>query len=122
MINKQSKSDVRNKKHRRLRNHLVGTPERPRLCVFRSNKNMYAQVIDDEAGNTLVAASTLDKDLKGELTNTDDINAAKVLGEAIAKKANAKGIKQVVFDRGGYIYKGKVAALADAVREAGLEF
>ncbi len=122
MINKQSKSDVRNKKHRRLRNHLVGTPERPRLCVFRSNKNMYAQVIDDEAGNTLVAASTLDKDLKGELTNTDDINAAKVLGEAIAKKANAKGIKQVVFDRGGYIYKGKVAALADAAREAGLEF
>lgn len=122
MINKQSKSDVRNKKHRRLRNHLVGTSERPRLCVFRSNKNMYAQVIDDEAGNTLVAASTLDKDLKGELTNTDDINAAKVLGEAIAKKANAKGIKQVVFDRGGYIYKGKVAALADAAREAGLEF
>lgn len=122
MINKQSKSDVRNEKHRRLRNHLVGTPERPRLCVFRSNKNMYAQVIDDEAGNTLVAASTLDKDLKGELTNTDDINAAKVLGEAIAKKANAKGIKQVVFDRGGYIYKGKVAALADAAREAGLEF
>lgn len=122
MINKQSKSDVRNKKHRRLRNHLVGTPERPRLCVFRSNNNMYAQVIDDEAGNTLVAASTLDKDLKGELTNTDDINAAKVLGEAIAKKANAKGIKQVVFDRGGYIYKGKVAALADAAREAGLEF
>ncbi len=122
MINKQSKSDVRNKKHRRLRNHLVGTPERPRLCVFRSNKNMYAQVIDDEAGNTLVAASTLDKDLKGELTNTDDINAAKILGEAIAKKANAKGIKQVVFDRGGYIYKGKVAALADAAREAGLEF
>lgn len=122
MINKQSKSDVRNKKHRRLRNHLVGTPERPRLCVFRSNKNMYAQVIDDEAGNTLVTASTLDKDLKGELTNTDDINAAKVLGEAIAKKANAKGIKQVVFDRGGYIYKGKVAALADAAREAGLEF
>lgn len=122
MINKQSKSDVRNKKHRRLRNHLVGTPERPRLCVFRSNKNMYAQVIDDEAGNTLVAASTLDKDLKGELTNTDDINAAKVLGEAIAKKANAKGIKQVVFDRGGYIYKGKVAALADAARETGLEF
>ena len=122
MINKQSKSDVRNKKHRRLRNHLVGTPERPRLCVFRSNKNIYAQVIDDEAGNTLVAASTLDKDLKGELTNTDDINAAKILGEAIAKKANAKGIKQVVFDRGGYIYKGKVAALADAAREAGLEF
>jgi len=122
MINKKSRSLVRAKKHRRLRNHLVGTPDRPRLCVFRSNKNMYVQVIDDEAGNTLVAASTLDKDLKGELEHTNDVAAAKALGTAIAKKAIEKGIKEVVFDRGGYIYKGKVAALADAAREAGLEF
>jgi large subunit ribosomal protein L18 len=83
---------------------------------------MYVQVIDDEAGNTLVAASTLDKDLKGELEHTNDVAAAKALGTAIAKKAIEKGIKEVVFDRGGYIYKGKVAALADAAREAGLEF
>ncbi|MCR4782395.1 MAG: 50S ribosomal protein L18 [Lachnospiraceae bacterium] len=122
MINKKSRSLVREKKHRRLRNHLVGTPDRPRLCVFRSNKNMYVQVIDDEAGNTLVAASTLDKDLKGDLEHTNDVAAAKALGTAIAKKAIEKGIKEVVFDRGGYIYKGKVAALADAAREAGLEF
>lgn len=122
MINKKSRSLIRAKKHRRLRNHLVGTPDRPRLCVFRSNKNMYVQVIDDEAGNTLVAASTLDKDLKGDLEHTNDVAAAKALGTAIAKKAIEKGIKEVVFDRGGYIYKGKVAALADAAREAGLEF
>jgi large subunit ribosomal protein L18 len=83
---------------------------------------MYVQVIDDEAGNTLVAASTLDKDLKGDLEHTNDVAAAKALGTAIAKKAIEKGIKEVVFDRGGYIYKGKVAALADAAREAGLEF
>lgn len=122
MINKKSRSLVRKKKHRRLRNHLAGTPLRPRLCVFRSNKNIYAQVIDDEAGHTLASASTLDKDLKGELKYTDDISAAKVVGESIAKKAINKGIKKVVFDRAGYIYKGKVAALADAAREAGLEF
>lgn len=122
MINKKSRSLVRENKHRRLRNHLAGTPDRPRLAVFRSNKNMYVQIIDDTAGNTLVAASTLDKDLKAELKNTDDVEAAKALGTAIAKKALDKGIKEVVFDRAGYIYKGKVAALADAAREAGLEF
>jgi large subunit ribosomal protein L18 len=122
MINKKSRSLVRENKHRRLRNHLAGTPDRPRLAVFRSNKNMYVQIIDDTVGNTLVAASTLDKDLKAELKNTDDVEAAKALGTAIAKKALDKGIKEVVFDRAGYIYKGKVAALADAAREAGLEF
>ena len=122
MINKKSRSLIREKKHRRLRNHLVGTPDRPRLCVFRSNKNIYAQIIDDEAANTLVAASTLEKDIKADLNNTDDIDAAKALGTAIAKKALEKGIKTVVFDRSGYIYKGKVAAVAEAAREAGLEF
>ncbi|MBP7059854.1 MAG: 50S ribosomal protein L18 [Lachnospiraceae bacterium] len=122
MINKKSRSLIREKKHRRLRNHLVGTPDRPRLCVFRSNKNIYAQIIDDEAANTLVAASTLEKDIKADLNNTDDTDAAKALGTAIAKKAIEKGIKTVVFDRSGYIYKGKVAAVAEAAREAGLEF
>lgn len=122
MINKKSRSLIREKKHRRLRNHLVGTPDRPRFCVFRSNKNIYAQIIDDEAANTLVAASTLEKDIKADLNNTDDIDAAKALGTAIAKKALEKGIKTVVFDRSGYIYKGKVAAVAEAAREAGLEF
>ena len=121
-INKKSRSLIREKKHRRLRNHLVGTPDRPRLCVFRSNKNIYAQIIDDEAANTLVAASTLEKDIKADLNNTDDTDAAKALGTAIAKKAIEKGIKTVVFDRSGYIYKGKVAAVAEAAREAGLEF
>ena len=122
MINKKSRSLIREKKRRRLRNHLVGTPDRPRLCVFRSNKNIYAQIIDDEAANTLVAASTLEKDIKADLNNTDDTDAAKALGTAIAKKAIEKGIKTVVFDRSGYIYKGKVAAVAEAAREAGLEF
>ena len=96
--------------------------ERPRLAVFRSNSNMYAQIIDDEAGKTLVSASTLDKDLKSSLEHTDNVEAAAALGTAIAKKALDAGIKEVVFDRAGYIYAGKVAALADAAREAGLEF
>jgi large subunit ribosomal protein L18 len=122
MINKKSRAVVREQKHRRLRNHLAGTAERPRLAVFRSNSNMYAQIIDDEAGKTLVSASTLDKDLKSSLEHTDNVEAAAALGTAIAKKALDAGIKQVVFDRAGYIYAGKVAALADAAREAGLEF
>ncbi|MCR5675493.1 MAG: 50S ribosomal protein L18 [Lachnospiraceae bacterium] len=120
MIKKESRQKARVKKHLRIRKRFSGTPERPRLSVFRSNKHIYAQVIDDEAGNTLAAASTLDKDLK--LENTDDVEAAAAVGKAIAKKALDKGIKTVVFDRGGYIYQGKVAALADAAREAGLEF
>ena len=122
MISKKSRSEVRVKKHNRLRNHLSGTATCPRLAVFRSNNHVYAQVIDDVAGKTLVSASTLEKDIKAELKNTDDTDAAVKIGEVVAKRALEKGIKAVVFDRGGYIYHGKVKALADAAREAGLEF
>ncbi len=122
MVKKESREKIRVKKHLRIRKRFTGTAERPRLSVFRSNKHIYAQLIDDEAGNTLAAASTLDKDLKGTLENTDDVAAATAVGKAIAEKALNMGIKTVVFDRGGYIYQGKVAALADAAREAGLEF
>jgi large subunit ribosomal protein L18 len=122
MVSKKSKSVIRQTKHRRLRNTLAGTAERPRLAVFRSNNHMYVQVIDDTCGNTLVSASTLDADVKADLAKTNNVEAASKLGTVIAKKAQEKGIKEVVFDRGGYIYAGKVAALADAAREAGLEF
>ena len=122
MINKESRSAIRVKKHMRVRNRLAGTTERPRLAVFRSNNHMYAQIIDDTVGNTLVSASTLDKDLKAELEKTNNVDAAAQVGTAIAKKALEKGITTVVFDRGGFIYSGKVKALADAAREAGLEF
>ena len=120
MVSKESRSKVRNKKHLRIRNRFSGTAERPRLAVFRSNKHMYCQIIDDTKGNTLVAASTLDKDLG--LEKTDDVEAAKALGAQIAKKALAADIKEVVFDRGGFIYAGKIQALAEAAREAGLTF
>lgn len=122
MIRKKSRAEVRQKKHRRLRNRLAGTAERPRLAVFRSNNHMYAQVIDDTVGNTLVSASTLEKEVKSELEKTNNVEAAAYLGTVIAKRALDKGIQKVVYDRGGYIYKGKVKALADAAREAGLEF
>ena len=122
MISKVSRAQMRQKKHRRLRNHIVGTAQRPRLCVFRSNNHMYAQIIDDTIGNTLVSDSTLQKDVKAELENTDDVKAAAYLGTVIGKKAVEAGIESVVFDRGGYIYHGKVKALADAAREAGLKF
>ena len=122
MINKESRQKIRVKKHNRLRNSLSGTPERPRLSVFRSNNHMYAQIIDDTVGNTLVAASTLEKDVKAELKKTNDVEAAAYLGTVIAKKALEKGITTVVFDRSGFIYQGKIAALAEAAREAGLEF
>ena len=122
MVSKKSRTEVREKKHYRLRHTLSGTSDRPRLAVFRSNNHMYAQIIDDEAGNTLVAASTLEKDVKDNLKKTNDVEAASYLGTVIAKKALDKGIKTVVFDRGGFIYQGKIAALADAAREAGLEF
>ncbi len=122
MVSKESRTNIRRKKHRKIRNRFTGTPERPRLAVFRSNNHMYAQIIDDVAGNTLVAASTLDKDVKAELDKTNDIAAAAYLGSVIAKKALEKGIKAVVFDRGGFIYHGKIKALADAARDAGLEF
>lgn len=122
MFRKESRSENRVKKHMKIRNRFAGTPERPRLAVFRSNKHMYAQIIDDSVGNTLVAASTLEKDVKAQLENTDDKAAAAYLGTVIAKKALEKGIKEVVFDRGGFIYQGKIQALAEAAREAGLEF
>ena len=122
MVNKKSRKDVRAKKHMRIRNRFSGTAERPRLAVFRSNNHMYAQIIDDTVGNTLVAASTLEKDVKAELEKTNNVDAAAYLGTVIAKRAIEKGINTVVFDRGGFIYQGKIAALADAAREAGLEF
>ena len=122
MVSKKSRTEVREKKHRRLRNHLAGTADRPRLAVFRSNNHMYAQVIDDTVGNTLVSASTLQKDVKEGLEKTNNVEAAAKLGEVIAKKALDKGIKSVVFDRGGFVYQGKVKALAEAAREAGLDF
>ena len=106
----------------KIRNRFSGTAERPRLAVFRSNNHMYAQIIDDTVGNTLVSASTLQKDVKAELEKTNNVEAAAYLGTVIAKKALEKGIKTVVFDRGGFIYEGKIKALADAAREAGLEF
>lgn len=122
MISKVSRTKVRAKKHKRIRNHIVGTAQKPRLAVFRSNNHMYAQIIDDTVGNTLVSASTLQKDVKAELDKTDDVAAAAYLGTVIGKKAVEKGITTVIFDRGGFIYQGKVKALADAAREAGLEF
>lgn len=122
MVSKKSRAVVREKKHKRMRNHLSGTAERPRLSVFRSNNHMYAQIIDDTVGNTLVAASTLEKDVKADVEKTNNTGAAAKLGTVIAKKALDKGITAVVFDRGGYIYAGKVKALAEAAREAGLEF
>ena len=122
MVKKESRQKVRVKKHNRLRNRLSGTAEKPRLAVFRSNNHMYAQIIDDTVGNTLVAASTLEKEVKAELEKTNNVEAAAYLGTVIGKRAIEKGIKTVVFDRGGFIYQGKIAALADAAREAGLEF
>ncbi|MDI9243034.1 50S ribosomal protein L18 [Fusibacillus kribbianus] len=122
MISKESRTEIRRNKHRKIRNRFSGTAERPRLCVFRSNNHMYAQIIDDTVGNTLVSASTLQKDVKAELSKTNNVEAAAHLGTVIAKKALEKGITTVVFDRGGFIYQGKIKALADAAREAGLEF
>ena len=122
MVSKKSRNKVRINKHRKLRNRFSGTAERPRLAVFRSNNHMYAQIIDDTVGNTLLSASTLQKEVKAELEKTNNVDAAACLGTIIAKKAVEKGITSVVFDRGGFIYHGKVKALADAAREAGLEF
>jgi large subunit ribosomal protein L18 len=122
MVSKVSRNEVRQEKHRRIRRHIVGTAQRPRLAVFRSNNHMYAQIIDDAEGKTLVAASTLQKDVKSQLEKTNDVAAAAYLGTVIGKKAVEAGITEVVFDRGGFIYQGKIKALADAAREAGLEF
>lgn len=117
-----SKEELRQKRHRRVRKTVAGTAEKPRLNVFRSLCNIYAQIIDDDAGNTLVAASTLDQDVKSAAKSGGDIEAAKVVGKLVAQRALEKGIASVVFDRGGYRYHGRVAALADGAREAGLKF
>ncbi len=122
MISKKSRTQIREKKHMKLRNRFKGTAQRPRLAVYRSNMHMYAQIIDDIAHVTLVSASTVQKDVRAELEKTNDVAAAAYLGKVIAERAKEKGITTVVFDRGGYIYHGKVKALADAAREAGLEF
>lgn len=122
MVNKESRTLVRQNKHRKIRNRFSGTAQRPRLAVFRSNNHMYAQIIDDTVGKTLVSASTLQKEVKADLEKTNNVAAAAKLGEVIAKRALEAGITTVVYDRGGFIYEGKVKALAEAAREAGLEF
>ena len=122
MIKKENRKLIREKKHLKVRNHLSGTAEKPRLCVYRSNKHIYAQVINDETGTTIVSAGTVEKAARAELEHTDDVAAAEYIGDLIAKRAMEKGVTKVVFDRGGFIYQGKVAALADAARKAGLEF
>lgn len=122
MIKKADKNKLRLRRHKRVRTKIAGTADRPRLCVFRSNKNIYAQVIDDAAGKTIVASSSLDAAVKANLANGGDRAAAKAVGEDVAKKAIAAGIENVVFDRGGYVYTGRVKELADAAREAGLKF
>lgn len=122
MINKADKNIIRKKRHLRIRKNIIGTIERPRLNVFRSSKHIYAQLIDDQNGNTLVSASTLDEELKGKYTNGGNIDAAKSVGELIAKRALDKGYKIIVFDRSGYLYHGRIKALADSAREVGLQF
>lgn len=118
----RSAKELRERRHRRIRNKVRGTAERPRLNVFRSDRHIYAQVIDDTAGTTIVAASTLDPELREQLAYGGNVEAAKAVGRLVAERALARGIKRVAFDRGGFLYHGRVAALADAAREAGLEF
>ena len=122
MIKKKNSNAARIKRHGRVRKNISGTAERPRLNVYRSLNHIYAQIIDDTKGNTLVAASTQEKDVMAQIKDTDKKGAAKIVGKLIAERASEKGIKQVVFDRGGYVYTGRVAELAAGAREAGLEF
>jgi large subunit ribosomal protein L18 len=122
LINKPSRNKLRTGKHKRIRRKMQGTPEKPRLCVFRSLNHIYAQVIDDVNHNTLVAASTLETEVRDSIKDGNKMDAAKAVGTAVANKALAKGISEVVFDRNGYKYHGKIAALAGAAREAGLKF
>ena len=119
---KATKKEKRLARHARVRKHISGTPERPRLCVFKIAKNIYAQVIDDTTGNTLVSASTLDKDIKAEAAYGGNKAAAKLVGESVGRKALEKGIETVAFDRGGFLFHGRVKELADGAREAGLKF
>jgi large subunit ribosomal protein L18 len=122
MFNKRDRNEVRKIRHERVRKKISGTPARPRLCVYRSNAHIYAQVIDDVAGNTLVAASTVEKEIASQIAELDKKGAAKLVGKIVAERAIEKGIKEVVFDRGGYIYTGRVAELAAGAREGGLDF
>jgi len=122
VFKKASKNEARLKRHKRVRAKVAGTPERPRLSVFRSLNNIYVQIIDDVAGNTLVSASSLDKEIKDSAESTGNKAAAKLVGQLAAKKALEKGIQEVVFDRGGYIYHGRVQEVAEGAREGGLKF
>jgi large subunit ribosomal protein L18 len=122
MITKKSRNEARLKRHQRIRSRLQGTPERPRLCVFRSLKHIYAQVVDDSRGHTLAAASTLDPGLKGDLASLPKAEEAARVGTLVAERARAAGVTTVVFDRGGYLYHGRVRRLAEAAREGGLAF
>jgi len=122
MFKKRDRNEVRVIRHARVRKKISGTPDMPRLSVYRSNKHIQAQIIDDTKGITLVAASTLDASLKGQLDDVDKKGAAKLVGKLLAERALQAGIKNVVFDRGGYVYTGRVASVADGAREAGLEF
>ncbi|GMG97869.1 LSU ribosomal protein L18P [Tepidimicrobium xylanilyticum] len=122
LLKKVSRNEMRKNRHLRIRKKVYGTPERPRLNVYKSNNHIYAQIIDDIKGHTLASASTLDKELRGELNSTKNVEAAKLVGQLIGRRALEKGIKEVVFDRGGYIYHGKIKELAEGAREAGLKF
>ncbi len=122
MFKKVDRQAVREKKHLSIRNKISGTAERPRLSIYRSNTNMFAQLVDDVNGVTLVSASTIDKELKGTLANGGNVEAAKAVGKLLAERAVAKNIKEIVFDRSGYVYTGRVSALAEAARENGLSF
>lgn len=122
MLKKEPRSVLRKHRHLRVRKKVFGTPERPRLSVYRSLKHIYAQVIDDTRGVTLAAASTLSPEIREQVNGKKNMDAARLVGRLIAEKAKARGITKVVFDRGGYMYHGRLAALADAAREQGLEF
>ncbi|NPV30136.1 MAG: 50S ribosomal protein L18 [Firmicutes bacterium] len=122
MLKKETRRELRRRKHARVRKKVFGTPERPRLSVYRSLNHIYAQIIDDTRGTTLAAASTLSPEIRGEVGNRKNLAAARVVGRLIAEKARARGITRVVFDRGGYPYHGRIAALAEAAREHGLDF
>lgn len=122
MFTKRDRNEIRRIRHERVRKKISGTPERPRLCVYRSLNHIYAQVIDDVAGNTLVSASTLDPQLKDKLSEVDKKGASKLVGQLVAERAKTKGITNVVFDRGGYVYTGRVKEVADGARAGGLDF
>ena len=122
MFSKRDRNEVRVIRHERVRKKISGTPERPRLCVYRSNAHIYAQIIDDTKGNTLFSASTVEKDIAAQISEMDKKAAAKLVGKTVAERAIAGGVKEVVFDRGGYLYTGRVAQLAAGAREGGLDF